>query len=209
MTGVKILLIEDHQMVREGIRFMLESSRENNFIIHESSTGEEGFKLFLENDYDIIIIDFQLPDCEGVDIIKKIIKEKSSSKILTLSNYDEIFYIQSAINAGAKGYVLKNISKKDLFDAIENVKRGESYYSHDISKRLIENPPAVKRNHELSEREIEIIKLISEEKTNEEIGVILNLSKRTVDTHRQRILEKLNAKNTAGLIRIAMSEKII
>ncbi|MCU0430052.1 MAG: response regulator transcription factor [Cytophagaceae bacterium] len=211
----KILIVDDHKMVRDGIRYMLESqTKKYNFLVDEADNGLDGVDQALSGEYDVVIMDYQLPNIDGLEATKRIIAKAPETKILALSNYDEYTYIQNIIQAGAKGFVLKNIGPDELVTAIETVRNGKNYYSNDVAVKLIHyvnnQPQTRQRNtHELSEREIEIIRMIASEKTNEEIAQELNLSKRTVDTHRQRILEKLNVKNTAGLIRIAVQEGLV
>jgi len=176
--------------------------------------------LITNNDFDIIIMDYKLPDKTGDIITKEILGVKSGLKIIGLSNYDEEIYASEMLNAGAKGYVLKNIDSEELIRAIEKVLSGELYYSAEIANRMISmklkatHDEQIVREKEglkdqLSQREVEIIKFIVNEHTNEEISKILELSKRTVDNHRQNILTKLNLRNTAGLVRFAVENGIL
>jgi DNA-binding NarL/FixJ family response regulator len=214
MQKLKILIIDDHKMIRDGIRFMLESNKKYGLSIEEAIDGYEGFEKTKNNEYDIIIMDYQLPRLNGADTTRMIISNKPESKILALSNYNEFMYIDNIIAAGAKGFVLKNIGPEELINAIEAILNDKNYYSNDVAIKLInfKNDGYDKwkihgrfqKVDSLSKREMEILKLIVSEFTNEEIAIKLFLSKRTVDTHRQNLLNKLRIKNTAGLVKYAM-----
>jgi DNA-binding NarL/FixJ family response regulator len=221
MKVVKLLIVDDHPVVRDGLKMMLESNKKKfDFVVNEASNAEEAIRLITNNDFDIIIMDYKLPDKTGDIITKEILGVKSGLKIIGLSNYDEEIYASEMLNAGAKGYVLKNIDSEELIRAIEKVLSGELYYSAEIANRMISmklkatHDEQIVREKEglkdqLSKREVEIIKFIVNEHTNEEISKILELSKRTVDNHRQNILTKLNLRNTAGLVRFAVENGIL
>ena len=208
-----VLIVDDHKMIRDGLRFMLESQKNNyEFVIEEADTGETGVEKAKNNSYDIIIMDFQLPKINGAEATALIIKNNPNTKILSLSNYDEYMYIDSVLKAGAKGFVLKNIGPEELLKAIETIISGKNYYSSDVAIKLLsfennEGKDIRYKNEKitgLSKREIEVLKLIADGFTNEEIANKLFISKRTVDTHRQNLLNKLSVKNTAGLVRYAL-----
>ena len=172
------------------------------------------------SDFDVVIMDYSLPDKTGDVITKEVLEIKKDSKIIGLSNFDEAIYASEMLNAGARGYVLKNIDSDELIKALEKVMEGDFYYSAEIANRMISmkikavQEEQIEREKEglknqLSARELEIIKFIVGEHTNEEISKILELSKRTVDNHRQNILTKLNLRNTAGLVRFAVENGIL
>lgn len=215
-TNLKILIIDDHQLVRDGIKTMLNSQNDQyNFIISEADCSEVAFKKIQAEDYDVILIDYQLPDVIGPDAVSRILTFKPKSKIIALSNYDEYSCILNMEEAGAKGYVLKNISPKQLITAIETVVSGRKYYAQEVSEKLIDLKRKKVRNktqqekYGVTNRQIEILKLISDGMTNEDISKKLKLSKRTIDTHRQNLLVKLEVNNTAALIRKATELSIL
>jgi DNA-binding NarL/FixJ family response regulator len=206
---IKLLIIDDHKMVRDGIRVMLES-KENlvHFDIHEAENGDLAIRQILNNHFDIVLLDYQLPDMSGTETLQQIRLYKKDIKVLALSNYDEVSYVKSMINEGANGYILKNIEPFQLIQAIESVLGGTPYYSNEVAIKLIDsaNDPQKSSNarkSDLTTREMEILKLIANGKTNDEIAKELFISKRTVDTHRQNLLKKLQVKNTAGLLKAA------
>ena len=212
---IRLLIIDDHQMVRDGIRVMLESRVDlQQFELDEAENGELGIQKILKRHYDIILIDYQLPGMSGTETLKKIRLYKKDMKVLALSNYDELSYVKSMINEGANGYILKNIEPSQLVHAIQSVLGGSSYYSNEVALKLIESAkstdsiiPANKSR--LTKRELEVLKMIALEMTNDEIAKGLFISKRTVDTHRQNLLNKLHVKNTAGLIKAAYAFNLV
>jgi DNA-binding NarL/FixJ family response regulator len=214
-TVIRLLIIDDHQMVRDGIRVMLESREDfQQFEIDEAENGEIGIQKILKKNFDIVLIDYQLPGMSGTETLQKIRLYKKDIKVLALSNYDELSYVKSMINEGASGYILKNIEPSQLIHAIQAVLDGSSYYSNEVALKLIDSAknsdkPVLANKGRLTKRELEVLKMIALEMTNDEIAKGLFISKRTVDTHRQNLLNKLHVKNTAGLIKAAYSFNLL
>lgn len=213
---LNILIIDDHQLVRNGIKTMLVLEGDKyDFTIKEAHNGEIGIQEVVKNNYDVVLADYQLPDIIGPDMVSRILVHKPKSKILALSGYDEYACIKNMMSAGAKGYVLKNISPSDLLHAIETILDGKKYYANDVKekldvfrkKKVIGNRQQVKMG--VSSREVQILKLIAQGLTNDAISKKLKLAKRTVDTHRQNLLDKFNVNNTAVLIRKATELAIL
>ena len=215
MKKIKILIVDDFKMIRDGIIYMLESQEKKyKFIIDQAETGEEAIEKSKKYKYDIIIMDYKLPKLNGAETTKEILLYLPKMKILALSNYDEYVNITDMLNAGAKGFVLKNIGSIELVTAIETILNGKNYYSNDVAIKLIhfgnKNISYDKKKIDpLTEREIQIIKLIAEEYTNKEIADKLLLSKRTIDKYRQLMMEKLQVNNAVGLLKRAMELKLI
>ncbi|MDP1801024.1 MAG: response regulator transcription factor [Bacteroidota bacterium] len=218
MKRLRILIIDDHRLVRDGIKTMLETQSENyDFDISEAESGEEAVAIIKYKDFDIILVDYQLPVMNGAQTVAQILFFKPKSKILAISNYDEYAYITNMIKVGVKGYVLKNISPNELIRAIETILNGKKYYASDVSEKIIDseekkenekNNPHLKKVH-VTKRQVEILKLVATGMTNDAISKKLNLSKRTVDTHRQNLLLKLEVHNTAALIKKATELAIL
>ena len=210
---IKILIVDDHQMIRDGVRTMLESQIDNyKFIITEASSGEEALVKVQKTDFDMILMDYQLPKMNGAETVYHILIYKPESRILALSNYDEYKYVKNIIDAGAKGYILKNIGPSELVTAIDTIMAGKFYYANDIAVKLINKTGDEERtikNIRITKREIEVLKLIAGEMSNKEIAQQLNIEKRTVDAHRQNLLNKLSAKNTVSLVKLAYEYKLI
>lgn len=206
---IKLLIVDDHQMVRDGIRVMLESQNPKKiFAITETDNGEDALKKILQHQYDIVLIDYQLSKMTGAETVEKILFYKPQTKILALSNYDEISYVNSMLTAGVKGYILKNIEPSQLLLAIKTIISGKAFYSNEVAVKLIEYEKVKTKLPEknmlgLTKMQLVILKKIAQEMSNEEIAVSLNIAKRTVDSHRQNLLIKLNAKNTVGLVKAA------
>jgi DNA-binding NarL/FixJ family response regulator len=212
---VSLLVVDDHHMVRDGIKTMLKS-QENvfRFKITEAESGECAIEKAKYNIFDLVIIDYQLPGLLGYQTIEQIKIHTPKMKFLALSNYDEISYVQNMIKVGAMGYILKNIEPIQFIAAIKSVLESKPFYSTEVAMKLLNAEHAGKRTESLekfnlTKREIQILKMIAQENTNDEISEILCIAKRTVDTHRQHLLHKLRAKNTAGLIKAAYELKVI
>jgi len=212
MKKLKILIIDDHKMVRDGIKSMLESQENKyKFLIDEAEDGEEGARKAQMNEFDVIMLDYQLPKLNGADTAKRILLANPKARILAVSNYNEYMYIERMMKIGAKGFVLKNIGPEELVRAIEAILSGKDYYSSEIALKLLnfdaymEYASKNKETEKLSRREIEILKLIADEFTNDEIAKQLSVSRKTIDNHRQNLLNKLGVKNTAGLVKFALT----
>lgn len=209
MKRLRILIIDDHRLVRDGIKTMLETQSANyDFDISEAENGEDAIEIIKNRDFDIILVDYQLPKMNGAQTVEQILFYKPKSKILALSNYDEYTYITNMIKVGVKGYVLKNISPNELIKAVETILLGKKYYASDVSGKIIdseEKREQEKRNARIriTRRQSEVLKLVATGMTNDAIAKQLSLSKRTVDTHRQNLLLKLDVHNTAALIKKA------
>lgn len=219
--NVKILIVDDHPIVRDGIKTMLEMGDFDccTFNILEAGNGEETMTMLRNNAFDLVIMDYQLEETDGSSLAKRVIESYSEQHILALSNYDDIEYAGNMLKAGARGYVMKNVGTSELIKAINIVLEGKLYYAQHLANELIERRILGKRSGEmnsdnpavarLSRREIEIIQLICDQLTNEEISKKLFLSKRTIDNHRQNILNKLGMNNTAGLVRFAVENGLV
>jgi DNA-binding NarL/FixJ family response regulator len=220
MKGIRILIADDHKLVRTGIRFTLESSNPKGMVVKfdEASNGYEAVQLASVNEYDIILIDINMPEMDGIAATQEILRTTNNKNIIAISMHDEEYQVRKMIDAGARGYLLKNTGPEILNSAIDTVIKGGQYFSNEVAIKLMQIPgkPEVsgslqKSNSkvQLSKREQEILIMIANEFTNEEIAEKLSLSKRTVDTHRQNMINKLQVKNTAGLIKYAIQSRLI
>ena len=224
MNKLKILIADDHKLVREGIKITL--SQSNSLFefdrMDEASNGEEAVIKAEVFDYDLIFMDINMPILDGIEATKKIKSEKKrENKIIALSMHSEEFQIKSMIKAGASGYILKNTGLEELNRAIKTVINGNKFYSNEVALKLLgdfkedddnsilsPSKPVVKIA-ELSNREIQVLRLIASEFTNAEIAKKLKLSRRTIDSHRYNIVNKLHVKNTAGLIKFAIKNNLV
>ena len=209
----EIILIDDHKIVRDGIRMLLESSDKNKII------GEyDSFMQFTDSQSkkipDVYILDISMPDINGIEASRIIKTENPNAKIIILSMYNNEEFVLKAISAGANAYLPKNISKRELLNAVEKVANGEEYFAEEIQKIIIKsmmqksNSINVPKLNTLSKREVELLKLIVEGKTNKEIADELFISVRTVESHKNHIMVKLELKNQVELIKFAIKEGI-
>ena len=206
---INVLVIDDHKMIRDGLKVMLASlSKFQLFKLVEADSGEDAIKKISKNTFEVVIIDYQMPGLSGAETIQRILRFRPKMKILALSNYDELSYIQSMMDAGAKGYILKNIEPTEMLNAIKTILADKVYYCNEVAIKLIEAAEDKKISKEkakkiLTRREIEVLQMIAMEMSNDEIARKLFVAKRTVDTHRQNLLNKLQVKNSIGLLRVA------
>ena len=219
--NVKILIVDDHAIVRDGVKTMLELDEFNchNFTVLEASDEEETMSMLKSRAIDLVLMDYQLEKIDGSSLTGVILNEYPEQLVLALSNYDDIEFTSSMLKSGARGYITKNVGSSELFEAITTVLSGKLFYTQQIANELIERKilkkGLTKKNSDspamalLSKREIEIIQLICEQLTNEEISKKLFLSKRTIDNHRQNILNKLGMVNTAGMVRFAVENGLL
>ena len=174
---------------------------------------ERSLELIAKYDYDIVFLDIEMPEINGIEAAKRAIEQKPELKIITLSMYGDEEYYDQMVDAGAKGFLLKNTNLQEVKTAIDTVMNGGNYFSQELMQSLLRNYKSVKEakepEAELSEREIEILLLICSGLSNQEIGDQLFISKRTVEKHRANILCKSNCKNTAGLVMYAIKNQMI
>ena len=225
MKTIHILIVDDHPIIRDGLRNMLETQRSLIFKVFEAENEPQAIEVVNNQPIDVVIMDFQLPEKKGHEITATLLSQNPNLKVLGLSNYDEYAYALDMLKAGARGYVLKNVGTKELLGAISDIMEGKVYYSNEIANKLINHKlkqllleedgnNAYKTEVQdsgvpLSAHEMQIMRLIAGEYTNDEIAGKLTLSKRTVDNHRQNMLNKLQLRNTAGLVRYAYQHGLI
>jgi DNA-binding NarL/FixJ family response regulator len=216
MPSIRIILTEDHQILRDGVKALIAS--ENIEITGEASTGAELIKLLEKSQPDIILMDISLPDTSGIELTRIISERYPSVKVLILSMYTDESFISQAIRAGAKGYLHKNTTREEMLIAIETVYSGKDFYSDNISKIILKsyidkakmNVAEEVNPHELlSKREIEILIMFAEGFINKEIADRLFISIRTVESHKNHIMQKLNLKTQVELVKYAIRHSMI
>jgi DNA-binding NarL/FixJ family response regulator len=214
-TGIKLLMADDHEIFRDGFKLML-TKYPDIVLVGEAENGRELVELTRELKPDVIITDIKMPVMDGVEAAKKITGLLPEIGIIGLSMFDEDDLIIDMLEAGAKGYLIKNAGKEQITEAIRMVYQGDPYYCKTTSHKLTSmiarsrfNPYKKAAKVEFSEREVEIIDLICRECTNKEISDKLFISVRTVEGHRLKILEKMNVKNTVGLVVYALKMGIV
>ncbi|OFX17126.1 MAG: hypothetical protein A2033_09610 [Bacteroidetes bacterium GWA2_31_9] len=215
---IKVLLVEDHKILRDGLKAALSGNKEVK-VIGECEDGNLVMEFLEKNEVDVIMMDIKMPIMGGIETTQQVNEKYPNIKILALSMYNEEAYIMKIFKAGASGYILKNTSIAEMIEGIKKVYAGEIFYSLEVanimvSKYMNKTIKAKSKNtsitiDDLTKREKEIIKLISNEFTNQEIADKLFISARTVDTHRRNLLQKLGVKNTAGLVKFAMINEML
>lgn len=209
-----ILLVDDHQIIRDGIRFYFEDDQEFT-IKDEAENGLQALDLLRENTYDIVLTDINMPEMDGVELMKNIKENYSSQKVLVLSMYNEAGFINKMIALGANGYILKKSNKSELVEAIRKVLDGQDHYAEEVYKTIISGiagrqpKKRLSLETELSNREKEVLVLIANEYSNQEIADKLFISIRTVETHKRNLLEKTGCKNVAGLVMYAVERNLV
>ncbi len=210
-TKLSIILVDDHKLFREGLKLLLSKV---SFVgeIYEASNGQEFIDQLAHVKPDIALLDIEMPIMNGIKATQIALEEMPELKIIGLSMYADQSYYTHMIEAGAKGFMMKNSSFDDVKRAISDVAEGRSFFSGEIMNELISNinrKKIIKKTTDLTDREIEILFLICKGLSNQEIADKLYLSKRTVDKHRENLLLKTGSKNTASLVIYAIKNEII
>lgn len=201
----RVFIVDDHPMVVEGMRSMLQQLGGVEVCGH-ATNARSCLGYFVKNTADVVLLDINLPDQNGIEVCKQLLQQKPQLKIIALTNFDQLTYIQRMKEAGAKGYLLKNASLGEMEQSIQAVTSGQEYWlGRDNLKDTIKDHNQIK----LTRREVEVLKLIADGLTNQEIAEKLFVSASTIDSHRKNLISKLNVKNTAALVRIALENKIL
>lgn len=211
---IKVFIGEDHEIVRDGLKSLLRDTPGVS-VVGEAANGKE----IIDNipgDTDIVLMDINMPVLNGIETTKQIQQKYDGINVLVLSMMDHENYVAEMFNAGAKGYMLKNTGKEELLYALKRIKEGGMYVSPEIMAKSLEKMVLLSRENQrsvsnvaLSKRELEVLKLLAEGLTNNEIAEKLFTSRRTIETHRKNLIDKTASKNTAALIRFAIMNGII
>ncbi len=204
---VRIVLADDHELVRVGVRRLLLTDS-NIDIVGEASTGEEAVYLAEHERPDIVFLDVLMPNCNGIEAAKKIKAQQDAVRVVMLTTFEDQYYLDQALQSGADGYLSKEISRRELLDAVEQVMDGERVFSKAVLALMQGKTPVQSQNAGtlpvgLTRREEEILNLVAQGLTSQEIATKLFISPRTVETHRAHLMDKLGVNNTAGLVRFA------
>lgn len=211
MNEISVCLVDDHQLFREGMKLLLEKLP---FIreVREASSGQEFLDSLPGDVPDVVFMDIEMPGISGIETTRQALEQYPDMHVIALSMYGEEAYYTKMISAGVKGFLLKNSSIHEVEDAIVNVVEGKNYFSQEVVTGLVQGLTRKKKSGgrgDLSDREVEVLIHICKGYSNKEIADTLFLSKRTVDKHRENILLKTGAKNTAGLVMYAIQSGII
>ncbi len=212
---ISLVIADDHEIFRDGLALML-SKQDSISLVGQAEDGKELIELVEQFNPDLVITDIKMPHLDGIKATRALLQKNPHLKIIALSMFDEENLIVEMLEAGAKGYLLKNADKKEILDAINTVYKDNIYYCRHTSARLASmivksRIDPHKKSHEIvfNDREKEIIKLICRQLTAQQIGDELFLSKRTVEGYRTKIMEKMDVKNTAGVVIFALKNNLV
>ena len=205
---IRVFIVDDHPMVVEGMTSMLQQEPSLE-VAGYAMNAASCFGFFINNSADVILMDINLPDKSGTDLCKELKDKFPGLKILGISNFNQGSYVREMMNQGASGYVLKNVSKEELLNAIHRVYEGQLYLSLEAGQAMRKESERQKDLPLITKREKEVLALIAEGLTNPAIADKLFVSTSTVDSHRKSLLAKLQVKNTAALIKFAIQNKLI
>lgn len=214
MSKIRIVVADDHHILLDGLRALLQKQKDVE-IVGLYNNGRQVYEALNSLDVDVALLDINMPEMDGHELTLKIKKEYPHINVIILSMHDDAGHIIELIDAGASGYLLKNVTDKELLDAIKTVASGRLYFSAEVSEKITavamqqqrktDEVPEIK----LTDRELEILKLISKEYSNAQIAETLFISERTVETHRKNMLRKTNNKTILGLLKYAIENQII
>ncbi|MEL0454603.1 response regulator transcription factor [Flavobacteriaceae bacterium SZ-1-7] len=209
---IKIAITDDHPLVLKGITSMLEGTP-NIKVVGAYENAMQTLEKIENDSPDILLLDINLPDINGIDLSKQLLKKFPEIKLIALTNFEDVSYVKRMLKNGVHGYLLKNTDRLELIKAMKTVLSGELFLPDNIHARLLNQAPnktadsGLKPN--LTRREQEVLVAISEELTTQEISEKLFISPKTVETHRMNIMSKLGAKNSVGMIKIAMEKQLL
>jgi len=212
MSGSKlqILIVDDHQILLDGIEAMLHGVGDFK-VIGKCSDGNSALNFLNYNPVDIVLTDLYMPKMTGMELTQKVKKKFPNIKILALSVSYDVSIVHDLIDAGISGFIIKTIGRDELIEAIKTIAQGNIYFSREVSNEILRSlsNKSEEETYHLTDREIEIVKLIAQEFSNAEIADKLCISERTVETHRKNIYRKTNTKTIVGLIKYAVEHKLI
>lgn len=214
-SKIKVFLADDHQVLIDGMKIVL-NAHKNYDVVGFASNGDGLIDKVCEKNAEILIMDINMPEKDGIEVLKEFQERGYCCKVIVLSSYDDITLIKEVLRLGAKGYLSKDCAGENIIEAIETVYQGKDYYSQNISRKIFDSfsgretlQESDKIIMQLSDRELEVLKLIVEEYSNKEISDALCISMSTVETHRKNLIKKLNVKNTIGLVKYAIKNKLV
>ena len=216
MKKISVLLAEDHTVVRQGLKSLL-SAEADIEVVGEAANGRQAIQMAQELRPNVIVMDIAMPLLNGLEATCQIIGEGIPSRILILSSYADDEYVHQLTEAGASGYLVKQTAASDLIKAVREIAAGNAYFSPSILKRLLElyresnmkGRPQRRRSEFLTSRENEVLQMVAEGHVNKQIAAVLNLSIKTVEKHRQQLMDKLNIHDVAGLTRYAIANGVV
>ncbi|HZL42633.1 MAG TPA: response regulator transcription factor [Verrucomicrobiae bacterium] len=216
MQKIRVLLADDHTVVRQGLTALLVAEGDIE-IVGEAENGRQAVQLVKKLMPDVVVMDIAMPQLNGLEATRQITHSMPSTKVVILSSYSDDDYVQQLTEAGASGYLVKQTAANDLLKAIREAQKGNAFFSPSIAKRLrdhcreafVSGQPGKPRTNHLTTREAEVLQLIAEGRANKQIAAELCISIKTVEKHRQQVMKKLGIHDVAGLTRHAIAKGII
>jgi len=216
MSTLKLLLADDHEVVRKGLRSILETLRDCE-VVGEAADGRQAVALTKELNPDIVILDISMPAMNGLEATRQILKIRPQTKILILTVHESDPLIRDVLDAGARGYILKTDAGRDLISAVESLRRNKTFFTSRVSQMILDGflkgdsrpPSSDSGGIRLTPRQREIVQLLAEGKSSKEVAVALDLSVKTAETHRANIMRKLDCHSVSEVVRYAIRNKII
>jgi two-component system, NarL family, response regulator NreC len=212
---LKVLIADDHGVVRKGLRLLLEQYPEL-VVVGEAANGREAVALAVHLGPQVIVMDVAMPLLNGIEAATQILRVNSQTAIIMLTMHADESYLLRALHVGVKGYLLKESAEEDLLAAIKSVAEGKPFFSRAITETLLEDYMRVLKQEGLSDtfdlltaREKEVLQLLAEGKTNKEVAILLDVSPYTVESHRTKLMQKLNIHNTAEIVLYAVRKKLV
>lgn len=208
-ANMKILLVDDHAIVADGLQALL-TNEECFTIVEKLTSGNFALAYLKQSEVDMMITDYSMPDMDGLTLVKQAKALRPDLKIVVLSMHDEASMIKDMLSAGVDGYVLKKYAQQELINAVHAVGNGRQFWSAEVSRALLTAlQPSEMTEGQVTERELEVLKLLAQELTSKQIAEKLFISERTVETHRKNLMRKTGANNAIGLVRYAYAHKLI
>jgi DNA-binding NarL/FixJ family response regulator len=213
--NIRVLVADDHAIVREGLGIML-GNQPDMEVVGLATNGREAIRMVDQYQPDVAVMDISMPELNGIEAIQQMLPSHPRMKVIVLSIHETKPYVYRALKAGAKGYLIKETAGLEVVDAVRAVYRGERYLSQrisdlltDVSFRKLEGSKEVSPLEQLSPREREILQLVAEGKTSQEIAEIISISPKSVDTYRSRLMHKIGVEDVAGLVKFAIQHGVI
>ena len=210
--SISIAITDDHELVLQGIKSMLSDSEEVS-VVATYNNAHQTKENIQKSKPEVLLLDINLPDINGIDLSKDLLKKQPGLKIIALTNFEDLSFVRQMLKNGVHGYLLKNTDKVELISAIKAVFTGEIYLQKDVQQRLILKDSKSNSNNglipKLTRREQEVLEAIAAELTTREISKKLFISPKTVETHRMNLMSKLGAKNSVGMIRVALEKELL
>jgi len=213
-SPIRVVLVDDHALVRQGFRRILEDDPDIE-VVGEAGSGLDAVALVKKSDPDVVVMDMSMPEMNGLHATMELVKQRPGTKVLILSMYSDEQYVKNALDAGAKGYILKNAIENDLTRAVRAVAAGEQYLAPELSSVLIRAiqtgsfDKSTDPYDRLTQREKQVLQLIAHGKSNKEIAVMLDLSVNTVAVHRANLMSALGVHKTAELVLFAVKKGLV